>query len=87
MNKTVYLITLQDTGETFHCREDEFILHAMRTSRCGSIHCGCYGGGCGVCKMKLISGKVFQEKNMSREHITEEEKENGYLLTCCVKPR
>lgn len=73
-------------GERFPCREDEPLLAAMRRAGCGPITHGCYGGGCGVCKMKLVSGKVKQFQPMSRAHITPQEEREGYILLCCAKP-
>lgn len=80
-------IEVCDTDKRFVCGEDEFILGAMRRAGCGPIHYGCFGGGCGICKMQIVSGSYHIEKKMSRAHITDEEQENGIVLICCVKPR
>lgn len=82
-----YEITVQDTGERFLCGEDEFILDAMKRANCGPIHYGCFGGGCGVCKMKVVSGAVRAEKRMSRGHVSQSEQEQGIVLICCIQPR
>lgn len=82
-----YEIKVLDTGQVFSCGEDEFILEAMKRANCGPIHYGCFGGGCGVCKMFIKSGEYILEKKMSRAHITEQEEETGVVLICCVKPR
>ncbi|MDR0314375.1 MAG: 2Fe-2S iron-sulfur cluster binding domain-containing protein [Oscillospiraceae bacterium] len=81
-----YKITVANTGQSFMCSQDEVLLSAMKRARCGPIHYGCFGGGCGVCKMKIISGDVKFVKRMSREHVTLEEEQRGYVLICCVKP-
>ena len=86
MEQTTHRIKVQDTGGEFDCREDEFILEAMRRNGSGPIHYGCYGGGCGVCKMKVVSGAYRIEKKMSRAHVTEQELEDGIILICCAKP-
>ncbi|MCL2004470.1 MAG: helix-turn-helix domain-containing protein [Oscillospiraceae bacterium] len=75
------------TGARFFCREDEFVLEAMKRARCGPVHYGCFGGGCGVCKMKIASGSYQAEKRMSAAHVTQEEQKEGIVLICCVKPR
>ena len=80
-------VLVLDTGARFACREDEFLLEAMKRTRSGPIHYGCFGGGCGVCKMKVVSGSYFAEKRMSVAHATHEEQKNGIVLICCVKPR
>jgi len=87
MKQKSYQINIIDTGKAFFCGEDEFLLEAMMRSRCGPISYGCFGGGCGVCKMRINSGTYFPEKRMSRAHVTEEEAESGIVLICCVKPR
>lgn len=80
-------IKVLESGEQFVCAEDEVILAAMRRAGCGPIHTGCFGGGCGICKMKLLTGEVHHAKRMSRAHVTEEEQAQGFALICCVQPR
>jgi ferredoxin len=46
---------------------------------------GCHGGGCGICKIKIISGEV-RVLSMSKKHVSEEEKEKGFTLACRVFP-
>lgn len=67
---------------TFFCRADEHLFSSMR--RAGFFKGGCCGGGCGICKVRLISGEVSLEP-MSREHITPEEEAEGYILACRAK--
>ena len=82
-----YQVHVIETGARFTCREDEFILEAMKRARCGPVHYGCFGGGCGVCKMRIVSGAYFVEKKMSVAHVTIDEQKEGIVLICCVKPR
>lgn len=82
-----YQITVQDTGERFVYGEDEFVLSAMKQANCGPIHYGCFGGGCGFCKMKVVSGAVHAAKRMSRQHVSQSEQEPGIVLICCIQPR
>ena len=44
---------------------------------------GCRSGSCGVCKARLIKGKVDMETD---EGLEPEEKEDGYILTCVATP-
>lgn len=85
--KKVYEITVRETGLRFLCPEDEMLFTAMQHARCGPVHYGCYGGGCGACKMKIVSGEYVLAKRMSRAHITQEEEDQGTVLICCVQPR
>ena len=82
-----YLVHMIDTGIRFMCRDDEFVLGAMQRAACGPVHYGCFGGGCGICKMKIVSGEYYAGKKMSAAHITPEEREEGKALICCIKPR
>lgn len=81
-----YTIQIQNGGE-FACREDEYILAAMHRSGCREIVTGCYGGGCGICKMRIVTGEVEYAKPMSRRHVTQTEHKQGLALMCCVRPR
>lgn len=85
MSNIKYNITLAETGDSFLCGEDQFIFDAM--NRNGIKKHGCCGGGCGICKMKLSSGELNFAKKMSRAHISQQEEQAGYVLTCCVKPK
>lgn len=76
-----------DEGVWFFCGEDEVILEAMKRAGCGPFHYGCFGGGCGFCKMKIERGDYAVVKKMSCAHISEQEKDTGVVLICCVKPR
>lgn len=87
MESQKYRIDVLDTGVSFFCGEDETILEAMKRAGCGPIHYGCFGGGCGVCKMKIVSGPYAAVKRMSRAHVTGEEQEAGIVLICCAQPR
>lgn len=83
----MYTITVQETGAQFPCAEDMFVLHAMIRARTGPIGHGCCGGGCGVCRMRVISGDYAVEKRMSRAHISEEAQREDIVLLCCIRPR
>ena len=76
-----------ESGTSFTCLEDEFLLEAMIRARSGPVHYGCFGGGCGICKMRIVSGSYVVDKHMSRAHVSEQEEEDGIALICCVKPR
>ncbi|NLY08791.1 MAG: 2Fe-2S iron-sulfur cluster binding domain-containing protein [Tissierellia bacterium] len=46
---------------------------------------GCCGGGCGICRIKILSGD-YTTKKMSRKQVTDEEEKEGYALGCRVFP-
>ena len=82
-----YTITIHETGETFPCSSNEPVLAAMLRSRRGPFLCGCFGGGCGICRMKIGAGNYENVKRMSRAHVSEADEEDGVVLLCCVEPR
>ena len=57
----------------------------IRSGR-GPIRHGCFGGGCGICRMKIVKGEYEKVKRMSRAHVSEAEEGEGIALICCVRP-
>lgn len=76
-------ITLLDTGECFDCHADESVLHGLARLGKRGIPVGCRGGGCGVCKVEVVSG-AFRKKVMSRAHVSAEEEARGAVLACRI---
>ena len=74
------------SGAEFLCRDDESIFRAMHKSGRSIFAGGCEGGGCGICKVKILEGDYVKFKNMSRKHVTEEDEAQDIVLACCVKP-
>lgn len=85
MQAQVYTIT-SSTGEAFPCGAEESVLAAMRRANAGPIRYGCFGGGCGACKMRIASGSYVVFKPMSRAHVSVIEQQTGFALLCCVHP-
>ena len=86
-----HAIRLFDSGEDFLCAEDQHLLQGMQTFRIGrkmldAIPVGCRGGGCGICRIRVIEGE-YEAKKMSRKHIPEDDQANGFVLACRVYPR
>ncbi len=79
-------ITVEDSGESFLCLQDENLFRAMKRTGKGPIRYGCGSSGCGVCKIRIISGDYEIFKNMTRKDLTDEEIHEGFVLACCVKP-
>jgi ferredoxin len=84
--KNAYRVEVLEDCVAFTCHEDEKILEAMKRAGTGPLKYGCFGGGCGICKMKIVSGDFKVVKNMSRAHVSKEEGEQGIVLVCCVVP-
>ena len=73
-------------NEQFECNIDEPVLSAMKRNHKGSIRYGCGGGGCGVCKIQVLEGDYICFKNMSKAHVSTEDKKQKVVLACCIKP-
>ena len=77
--------------QEFFCGEEQNLLQGMRSFQLGvpmleAIPVGCRGGGCGICRIRVLSGDYKTEK-MSRKHVSEEEQARGMALACRVYPR
>ena len=71
------------------CREDERVLYALeRDGRAGpkAVRVGCRQGGCGACRVRVVSGR-FETGKMSRAHVSPDEQTQGYALSCRLFPR
>ena len=82
---TNFIVTIEETGETFRCSDQQSLLHGMESLGKKGIPVGCRGGGCGVCKVEVTAG-MYRKKAMSREHVSEEDEVGGRLLACRVLP-
>ena len=80
-----YVITEQHSQQSFTCHQDEFVLKAMESNGLRSIAVGCLGGGCGVCRVKVISGS-YECGRMSKAQVSTEQQQQGYALACRLKP-
>jgi ferredoxin len=84
MNNPAHEITIKD--KTFQCREDTSLLIAMGLAGEKEISVGCRAGGCGVCKVRVISGE-YETKAMSQAQVSEQEQADKLVLACRVFPR
>lgn len=82
----VHSITILDTGEIYPCEEGQHLLQGLLSLGKRGIPSGCHGGGCGVCKVRVISGR-YETMTMSRAHVSVEEEGKGVVLACRVFPR
>ena len=78
---------MRGTDINFECEEDVSVLQAMFRHGKGPLRQGCCGGGCGICKARIVSGDFLAFKPMSAAHINKEDKNKGLVLLCCVQPR
>ena len=71
--------------QTFEIKPGESLLVGSEKSLSRAIPVGCRGGGCGVCKVRIVMGR-YDSKRMSKAHICERQAEAGYALACRVYP-
>jgi ring-1,2-phenylacetyl-CoA epoxidase subunit PaaE len=75
-------ILLDNEEHDIIVKSDEFILETALDADL-NMPFSCQGGVCTSCRAKLISGKVFME---DPEGLSDEEIEDGYILTCVSHP-
>ncbi len=80
-----HLVTLVDSGLQFRCRADENLLVGMHYNGPGGIQIGCRGGGCGVCRVQVLSG-TYTAKKMSKSQISEADLADQIVLSCRIFP-
>ena len=78
-------ITVEDTGDRFACIDGLPVLKAMTALGGRGIPSGCHGGGCGVCKVRVLDGD-YRTAAMSRDHVSAEEEAGGIALACRLYP-
>lgn len=78
-------IDLVDTGERYSCEDGETLLAGMERLRRRGIPVGCRGGGCGVCKVRVVAGS-YQTLKMSAAHISSDDRANNVVLACRAIP-
>ena len=79
-------VRVLNRDQSFECAEDQVLLVGMERHSAQAISVGCRGGGCGVCKIRILNGE-YETKRMSKAHISAAESEQGYALACRVFPR
>lgn len=82
---TTYRIQVVNQDREFFCSSEKSLLVGMESVNAHCIDVGCRGGGCGVCKIRIIEGDYFS-KRMSKAHISEQDLQEGYVLACRVFP-
>jgi len=80
-----YVVTIEDTEVSFRASEQKTVLEGMAVLGKKGIPVGCCGGGCGICKIEIVSG-TYRKRVMSREHVSEEDEASNRVLACRVWP-
>lgn len=82
---TGHSVSFGDGAEVI-CRSGEAVLSALERGGFARVPVGCRGGGCGVCKVRVIEGR-YTTGRMSRAHVSEDAEKQGYALACRLYPQ
>ena len=84
----MYKVTLKARNQNFEydCAPNVTPLRAARDLFI-PFPTGCQRGGCGMCKVKVLSGEYDQELVRSQDALSDEELANGFALACCMTPK
>ncbi len=66
---------------TFEVVAEGPVLHQMVRCALRALPVGCRGGGCGVCRVRVVDG-TYRTLRMSRRHVTEADEANRIALAC-----
>jgi CDP-4-dehydro-6-deoxyglucose reductase len=80
----MYKIIANDREYT--CADSEDLLTAARKKGVFIIPTGCLGGGCGMCKIKIVEGQ-YERGKCSKAVLNDAEREEHYSLACKTYPR
>ena len=76
-------VSLEKTGAAVTVDPNELMLDTLLGQQVPVI-AACRTGVCGACKVKVVEGEVESTSQMT---LTPEEIEQGYVLSCCSRPR
>ena len=75
------IIHIEDNGMEFPAAPEQSVLHGMSRLGRKGIPTGCYGGGCGVCRIQVLAGEYHTAK-MSRDQVSAQDEAEGIALSC-----
>ena len=79
------IITVHPTGEQVFVPAGETVLGGLYAAGY-AYTVGCRRGGCGVCKVDLLEGRVTYNRPVADTVLTPAEKTDGVCLTCRAVP-
>ena len=80
-----YVIYLLPGGREVLCNEEDTLLEALERDG-NPIPFGCRKGQCGSCKALVVDGEVELDEKVSPFALSDEEREDGWVLLCCSIP-
>lgn len=86
MGDAGFRITVEGGDAPFPCPAQERVLLAMERQGRRCLPVGCRGGGCGVCRVRVTSGR-YRTGRMSRAHVSAGDEAAGFALACQLVPK
>ncbi len=90
MGSRRFQITLQGHGAASAYEGERALVALERAQGFGQLKnlprrlpVGCRRGGCGVCRVRVLSGD-YRSDVMSRAHVSAEDEAEGVVLACCI---
>ncbi len=81
-----HTVVVEDTGRSFRCPDTKSILVGVEHGGgADAIQVGCRSGGCGVCRVEVLSG-TYTAKRMSKAFVTDDDLAHGIVLSCRAYP-
>ncbi len=77
-------IIFQQSQKEIICSSNQAILDSAEDENI-NMPSGCRSGLCGTCKVLKIAGEVIMDDDV--DGLSEEERDEGYILTCCALPQ
>ena len=71
-------------NESFLCPETITVVEAAKIQT-AKVPYGCIGGGCGICKMKVVEGH-YKLDHDAHNALSDEERKNGFVFLCKTYP-
>lgn len=80
-----HTITIHGSGQHFLCAAGTSVLQGMLVHGSQGIPVGCRGGGCGVCKVRVLRGE-YRTGLTSAQCVSANERSAGMALACKLFP-
>jgi CDP-4-dehydro-6-deoxyglucose reductase len=85
--RRVFEISIRGADKTVRCSASERVAVAIENAfpypQRLPIRVGCRRGGCGVCRVRVLSGD-YSTCKMSRAHVSDTDETARYALACCL---
>lgn len=82
----LFEVFVSGAEKAFPCRDDQSVLAAMSLSGSACVQVGCRSGGCGVCRVEVLSG-AYESGQMSQAQVCDVDRARGVVLACQLFPR